>query len=95
LSYGAGDALSGLGAVDWALLTHAYGPATTTASELRASTSDNPDERSSAFDALVSSIFHQGSVYPATAAAVPFLIDVAEIESLPADSRMWKRRTFG
>jgi hypothetical protein len=81
--------LNGLDAVDWALLTHAYGPATTTASELEALTSENPDERSSAFDALVSSICHQGSVYPATAAAVPFLVDVAEIESLPADSRMW------
>jgi hypothetical protein len=37
---------------------------------------------------LVASICHQGSVYPATAAAVPFLVDVAEIESLPADWRM-------
>jgi hypothetical protein len=81
--------LSGLDTIDWPSLTHAYGPARTTANELRALTSEDAAERSRAFDSLTSSICHQGSVYPATAAAVPFLVQAAEIATLPADSRMW------
>jgi hypothetical protein len=79
--------LRGLDAVDWESLTHACGPATTTAEELEMLTSDNAEERSRAFSELTSSIIHQGSVYPATAAAVPFLVEVATMESLPADAR--------
>jgi hypothetical protein len=79
--------LSDLDAVDWSSLSHAYGPAKTTADELRALTSDDEEMRSEALAALISSICHQGSVYPASGAAVPFLMEIAAMERLPADFR--------
>lgn len=79
--------LSGLDEIDWPSLTHAYGPAVTTARELRALSSDNDAERSEALASLTASIGHQGDVYPATAAAVPFLVEIALMETLPPDSR--------
>jgi hypothetical protein len=79
--------LGDLDAVDWLSLSHAYGPAKTTADELRALTSEDEGTRSEAFGALTASICHQGSVYPATGAAVPFLVEIATMESVPAGSR--------
>jgi len=70
--------------VDWKSLRHACGPALTTAAELEALASDDAEERSRAFGELTSSIIHQGSVYSATAAAVPFLAQIAEMQK--ADS---------
>ncbi len=65
--------LAGLDAVDWAELGHAYGPARDTADEIRLLRATDPDLREDALERLASSICHQGSVYPASAAAVPFL----------------------
>ncbi|MEV4709105.1 hypothetical protein [Actinoplanes sp. NPDC049316] len=59
--------LDGLDEVDWAALTHAYGPA-----------HDVPELlREAALSDLYGRIFHQGTVYTATAAAVPFLVELA------------------
>lgn len=63
-----------LNQVPWADLTHAYGGATDTPGHLLALRSDDPDERHRALDELWASICHQGSVYEASCAAVPFLI---------------------
>ena len=79
--------LGGLDDVDWPSLTHAYGPAIATANELRALVSEKEAERSEALGSLTASIGHQGDVYPATAAAVPFLVEIALMETLPSDSR--------
>jgi hypothetical protein len=79
--------LSDLDGIDWSSLSHAYGPARTTPDELRALTSDDKETRSEALAALTSSICHQGSVYPASGAAVPFLMEIAAMDSLPADFR--------
>jgi hypothetical protein len=59
--------------VDWHELKHAYGPAEDTPAQLRKLLSVNAAEREEAFDTLSYSIYHQGSAYPATAAAVPVL----------------------
>ena len=61
-------------AVDWPSLDHAYGPATDTAGHLRAALAGD----AAAIGELDMSLYHQGGcVYPAAAAAVPILIDLA------------------
>ncbi|GLY32969.1 hypothetical protein [Kineosporia sp. NBRC 101731] len=63
-----------LESVDWPSLTHAYGGATDTPDLLgQLRTVDWPE----AVEALYASILHQGTVYPATVAALPFLVEVA------------------
>src|SRR5688500_6475339 len=64
--------LDGLDTTDWASLTHAYGPATDVPDLLRALLSPDPEEREEAVYELFGNIWHQGTVYPASAAAVPF-----------------------
>lgn len=59
--------LDELDRVDWAALTHAYGPAHDVPGMLR----------EAALDDLYGSIFPRGEVYSATAAAVPFLVSLA------------------
>ncbi|WP_199514582.1 HEAT repeat domain-containing protein [Nucisporomicrobium flavum] len=59
--------LDGLDEVDWAALTHAYGPADDVPGLLR----------EAALSDLYERLFPQGTVYPATAAAVPFLVELA------------------
>ncbi len=67
-------------AVDWSGLTHAFGEA-----------DDIPDlieqlldaDWADAVDDLFASLLDQGRVFPATVAAVPFLVDVALEESAP------------
>lgn len=67
----------GIDDIDWATLTHAYGPADDIPALLRAAGSGDAAEREAALEELVSSLCHQGSVYPATAAAVPFVARLA------------------
>lgn len=69
--------LDGLSAIDWSSLTTAYGAATRVPELLRALASADSSERRSARDELASSLHHQESVYDATAAAVPFLVELA------------------
>jgi tetratricopeptide (TPR) repeat protein len=76
--------LAGLDGVDWAGSRHAYGPARDTPGELRLLRSDDPDVRADAADRLAESICHQGSVYPASALAVPFLARLALEPGWPA-----------
>ncbi|KAK2812041.1 hypothetical protein FQN50_001750 [Emmonsiellopsis sp. PD_5] len=58
---------------DWPSLYHAYGPATDTPS-LLASLTPGPSD---AWSALWGSICHQGTVYPASFAALPLLASIA------------------
>ncbi|MEH1168970.1 HEAT repeat domain-containing protein [Micromonospora sp. CPCC 205539] len=69
--------LRGLGDVRWEELSHAYGEALDTADLLQLASSPDADAAKSALSELYGSIFHQGSVYPATVAAVPFLAELA------------------
>jgi hypothetical protein len=68
--------LEGLDAIDWSSLTHAYGSASDVPGLLRAWASDQPEAAREAQGALFGNIYHQGTVYEATAPAVPFLIDL-------------------
>lgn len=69
--------LEDLDTIDWAAVSHAYGPATTMPDLLRALTSSDAEVYEQAIGELFNSICHQGTVYEATATAVPFLIRLA------------------
>ncbi|MFY0532517.1 hypothetical protein [Nannocystis pusilla] len=79
--------LVNLDAIDWKSLRHAYGEASDVPKLIRALVSDHPGKREGALDALFSTIWHQGTVYSASPAAVPFLVELLEAEAqedLPA-----------
>ncbi|MEU0662599.1 HEAT repeat domain-containing protein [Streptomyces lavendulocolor] len=69
--------LDGIDDIDWAALEHAYGPADDVPDLLRAAGSPDPGARAGALDELYPTLCHQGSVYSATAAAVPFVARLA------------------
>lgn len=75
--------LERLGDTRWDDTHHAYGPAGDTPSHIRDLTSPLASVRRRALDQLIGSICHQGTVYSATARAVPFLIEVAAQRSVP------------
>ncbi len=64
--------LVGLDDVLWSTLEHAYGPADDVPEILR----DVARGDTEAVGALYGNIWHQGTVYPATSKAVPFLVDL-------------------
>lgn len=68
--------LEGLDNVDWKSLSHAYGSAEDVPDQLRALAYGDSEERESALWSFYGSIYHQGTVYKATAYAVPFLIEI-------------------
>lgn len=65
--------LEGLDAIQWGELSHAYGEADDVPELIRALASDSAKARHDALYALYGNIWHQGTVYEATAYAVPFL----------------------
>ncbi len=73
--------LESLDEVGWAGLSHAYGSAGDVPAWLRQAGSGG-DRAGDAISELYGSLFHQGTVYPATRAAVPFLAELAR--SAPA-----------
>jgi hypothetical protein len=75
--------LSGLDAVRWAELTHAYGPAADVPDCIRGLASRDPRQRGDAIGSLFGTIWHQGTVYAATAPAVSFLVRVACAAGVP------------
>ena len=70
-------ALAGLDDVAWDSLEHAYGPADDVPDLLRALAAGDAEQAEEAVYELYSNIWHQGSVYPATIPAVPFLVAIA------------------
>ncbi len=80
--------LDGLDAIDWAALTHAYGPAHDVPDMIRAMVSEDAETRQKAFYAAYGNIWHQGTVYSATAPAVPFLLELAAAPTLPDRHRV-------
>ncbi|HEY9371577.1 PBS lyase, partial [Streptomyces sp.] len=68
--------LAGIDEVDWASLGHAYGPADDVPALLRGLASDDPDIRETALDGLYGAVHHQGDVYDATLACIPFLLEL-------------------
>jgi len=68
--------LEGLASVDWGSLRHAHGSADDVPELLRALASSDEKRRTAAVKELFGNIWHQGTVYSATAAAVPFLYEL-------------------
>jgi len=69
--------LEDLDKVEWDKLRHAYGLAADVPARLRALTSPNRGVRQEAWYVLHGNLWHQGTIYEATAYAVPFLIQLA------------------
>jgi hypothetical protein len=75
--------LTGIDEVDWASLRHAYGSAEDVPGLLRGLASTDPAEREVALDGMYGAVHHQGDVYDATIACVPFLFALAGSEEVP------------
>jgi tetratricopeptide (TPR) repeat protein len=75
--------LAGLDDVPWRTLQHAYGPATDVPGQLRALLAGDEHTRGRAYYHLHGNIWHQGTVYEASAYAVPFLIRMAAYAGTP------------
>ncbi|MFC8080106.1 hypothetical protein ACFUN8_31780 [Streptomyces sp. NPDC057307] len=74
-----------LDAQPWAEREHAYGSADDVPDQLRALASDDAEEAEEALYELYGNIVHQGSVYEATAHAVPYPARLAAAGVRPAD----------
>jgi len=78
--------LEKLDTIDWSSLSHAYGEASDVPDIIRALTSNDKEIRSDAIFELHGNIWHQGTVYEATAYAVPFLVELLEAPSVAGKS---------
>ncbi|MFH9086556.1 HEAT repeat domain-containing protein [Streptomyces sp. NPDC017673] len=74
---------TGIDEVDWASLRHAHGSAEDVPGWLRALASPDTVERATALDGLHDALHHEGRVYEATPACVPFLFALAAREEVP------------
>lgn len=75
--------LEELSSIDWHSLSHAYGPADDVPQLLRDLASPHEQIRSRALGTFYTNIYHQGTVYQASAYAVPFLLELVQEESVP------------
>lgn len=73
----------GLHDIDWASMEHAYGSAEEVPALLRALRSPDAGERRKALDRFYGAVHHQGSLYPPTAASLPFLFELAADGATP------------
>ncbi|MFD0592267.1 hypothetical protein ACFQZ4_06580 [Catellatospora coxensis] len=69
--------LAGLDEIDWSAYWGAYGPCTEAPDILRAMADQDPQTADEGRVEFYSSIWHQGTVYPVTVVAVPFLVELA------------------
>jgi hypothetical protein len=72
------DMFDGLNAIPWYDLKHAYGSAEEVPMWLRQLTSSDESIRKQAMNHLAGSICHQGWICPATAYAVPYLLELLQ-----------------
>jgi hypothetical protein len=68
--------LERLDQIDWRSLNDAYGPATAVPGRIRRLASPSRHKREKALDDLSYTIYHQGSIYSSSVAAVPFLLEI-------------------
>lgn len=73
-NYSVADTSEGIYGIRWKDLTHAYGSAEDVPDLIRALSTDDGHEQ--AVDDFYSMLCHQGTVYNATAAVIPFLIEL-------------------
>lgn len=69
--------------INWDDLEHAYGRATDVPDVLAGLASDDVAARNNALYALYGSLLHQGTLYEATVAATPFLVEIALSDPRP------------
>ncbi|WP_369244353.1 HEAT repeat domain-containing protein [Streptomyces sp. R41] len=69
--------------IDWASMEHAYGSAEEVPALLWALRSSDAGARHKALDRFYGAVHHQGSVYPPTAASLPFLFELAADVATP------------
>ncbi|MFH9675051.1 HEAT repeat domain-containing protein [Streptomyces sp. NPDC017405] len=74
---------TGIDEVDWASLRHAHGSAEDLPGRLRALASADTAERATALDGMYGAVHHEGRVFDATPACVPFLFALAAREEVP------------
>ncbi|MEM8531540.1 MAG: hypothetical protein AAGF95_11900 [Chloroflexota bacterium] len=75
--------LSGIYDIDWAQLDHAHGEATDVPALLRALLSDTYAHRDFALELLFETVWHQGSIYRASAYAARFLMQLLTYDETP------------
>lgn len=75
--------LEQLASINWSDLSHAYGSAEDVPHLLRDLTSPDEQLRRRAQGTLYTNIYHQGTVYQASAYAVPFLLELLREETVP------------
>ncbi|HZU67020.1 MAG TPA: HEAT repeat domain-containing protein [Ktedonobacteraceae bacterium] len=75
--------LEQLSSITWSDLSHAYGSAADVPQLLRDLASTDEQLRSRALGTLYTNIYHQGTVYQASAYAVPFLLELLRGETMP------------
>lgn len=69
--------------IPWGRLSHAYGPATDAPQWIRALDSEDADQRSEAvYHFLLSSAFHQYTLYSVTPHVIPFVIEALRDRTL-------------
>ncbi|MFC8368124.1 HEAT repeat domain-containing protein [Streptomyces sp. NPDC057239] len=73
----------GLHDIDWSSMGHAYGTAEEIPALLTALRSPDADERAKALDRYYGAVHHQGDVYEATTASLPFLLELAGDDTTP------------
>jgi hypothetical protein len=79
--------LDGIDDIEWKRLKHAFGAATDVPAVLRALAAGPDAERRAALVKIASGLVHQGTVYSATIAAMPFLAELATSKKLPERHR--------
>ena len=71
--------LENLEIVPWHKIAHAYGDASNVPEAIRALANNDQDKDEPAWEVLWNHLLHQGSVFEATAHAIPFLVELLEI----------------
>ena len=74
--WGSQELLSAIDKVPWSKLEHAYGPAIDVPDLIRALMSGDSKVRKTAWSELHGNIWHQGTIYEASAYAVPIFLDL-------------------
>ena len=74
--------------IPWPDITHAYGPANDVPELILAITSCDDDVRNKAWHQLHGNLWHQGSVYEATAYAVPLFLELLKEPTVPSKHRI-------
>src|SRR5262245_44051689 len=70
------EMLERLNNVEWSRISHAYGPATDVPAQLRVLVANNAEAWKKAVWELHGNVWHQGTVYEASAHIVPFLLEI-------------------